>query len=412
MVTAERRQVELRPCDLESLVAPTHRARALWELIERLDLAAFYAPIRARGADPGRPATDPKVLVALWLYATIEGIGSARELARLCEAHDVYRWLRGGVPVNYHTLSDFRVGHGAALDELLTQLLAALMQTGVLAVKRVAQDGVRIRASAGKSSFRRRRRLEQNLELARRYVAAVTAGDREGERRTREEAARARAAQERATRVAQALVELEKVQALRARQRGGHRSQGEPRASTTDPEARTMRMAEGGYRPAYNVQLATETTSRVIVGVQVTNAGSDGAQAAPMLAEIERRTGQRPAEYVVDGGYATEASVEAVSGQGVTLYTPAPQPTAIADAHAPRPHDSPAVAAWRQRMGTPEADAIYRERAATAETVNADLTTWRTLDHFLVRGLRKTLSVALWNVLAYNMMRWMTLAGA
>ena len=414
VITAERRQVELRPCDLDSLLAPAHRARAIWDIVERLDLAAFYAPIRARGAEPGRPATDPKVLIALWLYATMDGIGSARELARLCDAHDAYRWLRGGVPINYHTLSDFRTGHAQALDELLTQVLAALTKAGLLQLKRVAQDGTRVRASAGTSSFHRQPRLEQCLELARQYVAEVKAtGERaDGERRAQEQAARERAARDRAARVEHALEELEKVKAMRAQQRGGKRSKGEPRASTTDPEARTMRLGDGGYGPAYNVQLATDTTSRVIVGVQVTNAGTDGGQAEPMLKEIERRTGQRPAEYLVDGGYATEASVEEVSRQGITLYAPPPHPKAIADPHAPRPHDSPEVAAWRQRMGQTEAQVIYRDRAATAETVNADLKTWRTLDRFLVRGVRKTLSVALWNVLTYNILRWMTLAGA
>lgn len=414
LVTAERRQVELRPCHLDALLPAAHRARAVWEVVERLDLAAFYAPIRARGGEPGRPATDPKVLIALWLYATTEGIGSARELARLCDEHDAYRWLRGGVPMNHHTLSDFRTGYEAALDALLTQVLASLTKAGLLQLKRVAQDGMRVRASAGTSSFRRQPRLEQCLALARQHVAEVkAAGARgEGERRARERAAQERAAGERAARVEQALVELEKVKTMRARQGGGKRSKGEPRASTTDGEARTMRMGDGGYRPAYNVQLATETTSRVIVGVQVTNAGTDGGQAEPMLEEIARRLGKRPAEYLVDGGFATEASVQEVSEQGITLYAPAPHPTQIADPHAPRPHDSPEVAAWRQRMGSAEAKEIYRDRAATAETVNADLKTWRSLDRFLVRGLRKTLSVALWNVLAYNILRWITLAGA
>lgn len=414
LITAERRQVQLRPCDLDSLLAPTHRARAVWELVERLDVAAFCARIRARDGEPGRPATDPKVLLALWLYATIDGVGSARELARLCEAHDAYRWLRGGVPLNYHTLSDFRTGHEEALDELLTQVVAALMQAGVVQLKRVAQDGLRVRASAGTSSFRRQPRLAQCLAVAGEYVAAVkAAGEREaGGPRAREQAARERAARERVARVEQALEELKKVQAMRAEQTGGKRSKSEPRASTTDAEARTMRMSDGGYRPAYNVQLATDTESRVIVGVQVTNAGTDGAQAEPMREEIERRTGQCPAEYVVDGGYATEANVEALTREGITVYAPAPQPTGIADPHAPRPHDSVEVAAWRQRMGTAEAEVIYRDRAATAETVNGDLKTWRTLDRFPVRGLRKTLSVALWNVLAYNFLRWMALAGA
>lgn len=412
VITAERRQVELRPCHLDALLPASHRARAVWAVVERLDLAAFYAPIRARDGEPGRPASDPKVLLALWLYATAEGVGSARELARLCAEHDAYRWLRGGVPLNYHTLSDFRTGHEAALDELFTQVLASLTKAGVLELKRVAQDGMRVRASAGTSSFRRQARLEQHLAVARQHVAEVKAAGEggEAERRTRASAARERAARERAARVEQALAELAKVQAMRARQRGGKRSQSEPRASTTDGEARTMRMGDGGYRPAYNVQLATETSSRVIVGVQVTNAGTDGGQTEPMLEEIERRLGRRPAEYLVDGGFATEASVQAVSEQGVTLYAPAPHPTPIADPHAPRPHDSPEVAAWRERMGTAEAQKIYQERAATAETVNADLKTWRSLDRFLVRGRRKTLSVVLWNALAYNILRWITLA--
>jgi transposase len=414
ILTAERRQVELRACDLESLLPADHRARAIWAVVERLDLGAFYAPIRARGGEPGRPATDPKVLIALWLYATSEGIGSAREVARLCEEHDAYRWLRGGVPINHHTLSDFRTGYEQALDELLTQVLASLTKAGLLQLQRVAQDGLRVRASAGQSSFRREKRLAQCLELARQHVAAVKeVGERgEAERSSRARAAQERAARERAARVEHALAELEKVKTMRARQRGGKRSKGEPRASTTDGEARTMRMGDGGYRPAYNVQLATETASRVIVGVQVTNAGTDGGQATPMLDEIERRMGKRPAEYLVDGGFATEASVHEVSRQGITLYAPTPHSTQIADPHAPRPHDTPEVAAWRQRMAGAAAKQIYRDRAATAETVNADLRTWRSLDRFLVRGLRKTLSVALWNVLAYNILRWTTLAGA
>jgi transposase len=415
IVTAERRQVELRPCDLESLLPADHRARSIWALVERLDLHRFYESIRSRVAEPGRPATDPKVLIALWLYATCEGVGSARELARLCEEHDAYRWLRGGVPVNHPTLSDFRTGHESALDELFTHVLAALAKAGLVQLQRVAQDGMRVRASAGKSSFRRAKRLREYLDRARAQVAAVKAagerGDEDEERSARVRAAQARAARERTERVERACAELEKVQAMRARQRGGKRSQGEPRASTTDAEARTMRMGDGGYRPAYNVQLATDTASRVVVGVQVTNAGTDGGQVGPMLEEIARRLGKRPEEYLVDGGLATEASVQEVGQQGVTLYAPVPERKQIHDPHAPRAHDTPEVAAWRQRMGSAEAQQIYRERAATAETVNADLKTWRGLDRFVVRGLRKTLSIALWSALAYNALRWIAVTG-
>src|SRR5437867_9735483 len=173
LVTADRRQRQLRPLGLESLLPPEHRARAVWAVVEQLDLSAFYDAIVARGSEPGRPAIDPQILVALWLYATSEGVGSARELARLCEAHDAYRWLCGGVAVNHHTLSDFRVGHEAALDELMTQVLAVMLHRGLVRLERVAQDGTRVRASAGASSFRREKSLRAWLEAAQAQVVRV-----------------------------------------------------------------------------------------------------------------------------------------------------------------------------------------------------------------------------------------------
>lgn len=114
MVSADRSQVELGPFDLESLIPPGHRARSIWSVVEKLDLSRFYEPIKARGSQAGRAATDPKVLVALWLYATTDGVGSARELERLCGEQDTYRWLRGGLTVNHHTLADFRTARGGA----------------------------------------------------------------------------------------------------------------------------------------------------------------------------------------------------------------------------------------------------------------------------------------------------------
>ncbi len=412
VLTARRDQLELRPCDLESLLPADHRARAVWMLVERLDLHAFYEPIKARGSEPGRSATDPKVLLALWLYATSERIGSARQLAELCERHEAYRWLRGGVPVNYHTLSDFRVTHEAALDDLFTQLLAVLEAAGVVTLQRVAQDGTRVRASAGTGSFRRAPRLEQRLAAARAHVVAVKrlADEPDPQRRVRERAAQERAAREQVERVEHALMELDKVQAMRAQQTGGKKSKGEPRASTTDPEARTMRMADGGFRPGYNIQLASDTTGRVIVGVQVTNT-NDAGHVEPMLDEIERRTTRTPAEYLLDGGYVEDDTVCAVSARGVTLYAPVPERKTVADPYQPRPGDPAAVAAWRERMGTAAAQRIYQDRAATAELVNGDLKMWRTLERMLVRGARKVLCVALLNALTFNMLRWFAVSG-
>ncbi len=413
LVEADRRQIELRSQDLESLLPPCHRARAIWAVVERLDLRRFYEPIQARGSRAGRAATDPKVLVALWLYATGEGIGSAHELERLCTYHDAYRWLRGGVPVNYHTLSDFRTEHAEALDELFTQLLAVLTQQGLVSLKRVAQDGMRVRASAGASSFRRRGRLEDFLQAAREQVEAVKQQRDAGvdpQRSARQQQAQQRAAQQRAERIEQALAQLATIEQQRAEERGGHKAKGEPRASTTDPEARKMKMGDGGFRPAYNAQLVTDTASRVIVGVSLTEEGTDYAQAAPMVDQIAQRTGRKPEELLVDGGFTSKDSVEDVTEQEVTLYGPVPERKHTPDPYAVKPTDSEAVRRWKERMATAEAQRIYRERAATAETVNGDLRTWRSLERFLVRGKRKALCVLLWNALTYNILRWIALA--
>jgi transposase len=404
VVTANRQQLELRPMDLDGLVAGDHPVRAMWAAVERLDLRAFYEPIRAREHQPGRPPTDPKVLVALWLYATADGIGSARELDRLCREHHAYQWLRGGVPINYHLLSDFRVGHERALDDLLTQLLAVLLEQRLITVQCVSQDGLRVRASAGTSSFGRRLKLTKCWAIARQQVAAVKAADAATVTAV-QRAAQERAARERAARLQQALENLDAVVAQRAAQRGGRKPKGEARASSTDPTARTMKMADGGFRPAYNIQLATVPQSQVIVGVQVSPCASDQGQVPAMLAQVEARTGQRPQDYLVDGGYTDKASVEHCAARGVTLYGPEPQRPGM-EPGQPRPGDSAAVREWRERMQTPAAKVMYKQRAPTSERPNADLRTHRTLDRMLVRGVAKVSCIALWNVLAYNVLRW------
>ena len=240
------------------------------------------------------------------------------------------------------------------------------------------------------------------------HVAAVKdAGERPADpRATRRQAAAARAAREREKRVARALAELPAARAAKH----DAVAKAAARVSTTDPEARVMKMADGGYRPAYNVQLATAVGGRVIVGVQVTNAGTDMAQLTPMRAEVGQRTGERPTEYLVDGGFAKLESIAEAAADGVTVYAPVPTPRREdIDPHTPKPTDAPTVAAWRARMGTEEAKTIYKDRAAVAETVNADLRTHRGLDRFPVRGLAKVQCVALWMALTYNVLRWLAL---
>jgi transposase len=413
VLEAQRGQLRWQTVDLEASVPPTHRVRVIWAMVERLDLAAFYAAIAARGATAGRPAIDPKILLAVWLYASSEGVGSARHVARLCTRDDVYRWICGGVEPNHHTLSDFRVSHGPKLDGLLTELLAALMRAGVLHLQRVAQDGMRVRAHAGAASFHRGASLTQQLAVAAAHVAALrTELDAEpGAATARERAARERAAREREARLRRALAELSKGQARPApsprqpRRRTG-RGDKAPRVSTTDPEARVMKMGDGGYRPAVNVQFASDTATRLVVGVAVTNGGTDAGELLPMLDQIVARTGRQPAEYLVDGGYGHLAPIDAAETRGVTVYAPVRAPRqAAADRYARKRDDTDRTAAWRARMATEDAHRIYKERAATAETLHADQRAWRGFTQLPVRGLRKAWCIALWAALLHNILR-------
>ncbi len=404
----DRKQMRLEPCCWDDRLAGDHPARAVWAVVERLDLAEFYAAIEARGSEPGRAATDPRLLVALWLYAASEGVGNGRELARLCEMHDAYRWLCGGVSVNYHTLNDFRVGHEKALDELLTQVLASLMHHGVVSVKRITQDGTRVRASAGARSFRRRSRLEQLRDEARAHVEALKAQSEEQPAESaRRRAAQERAAQERAARLEAALEEMTKLEETKSRQRDDKPSKkNEPRASTTDPEARRMRLPDGGFGPAYNVQIATDPQSRAIVGIDVTNHGTDHGEDQPLREQVEQRTGGKVDEHLVDGGYVRRESIEQAAQAGVAIYAPLPATGVGGSVCIHNPTDSPGVAAWRARMISPAGRETYRQRASTCETVNADLKTFRGLCAFTVRGLRKVRCVALWSALAYNILHY------
>jgi len=419
-----RLQVELHPSNLESLLPEGHHARLVWRYVEQQDLRGIYDGIKARQGGAGRSAIAPEILFALWLYATIDHVGNARELARLTQSHDAYRWICGGVQVNYHTLSDFRVDHGRVLDELLTTNLAALMAAGVVKLKRVAQDGVRVRASAGAASFRREEKLQEHLVAAGEHLRALAQqveADPGGVSR-QQAAARARAAREREERVQAALNCLPELKAIKARQ-------GKPaevaRASTTDAEATVMKMGDGGFRPAYNTQFATDCDSQVILGVDVVSVGSDMGQLAPMVAQVQERCGETPEAWLVDGGFPKHEQLDAVAAQ-TTVYAPVPEPKRPPqakaddddkpegplppiDKHAPKAGDSAAVAAWRVRMGTDEARDIYKLRAAVAECVNAQVRN-RGLVLLPVRGRAKVKCVALWHVLAHNLLRAAKLA--
>lgn len=408
---ADRQQVVFRAGPLDALIPDDHPARTVWAYVEGLDLTPLYDRIRSVERGPGRAPIDPKILMALWLYATIEGVGSARRLDELCRTHAAFQWIAGDVSTNYHTVADFRTDHVAVLDDLLTGSVATLLAEGLVDLNRVAQDGMRVRASAGAASFRRRPTLEEALTQAEAQVAALRAEAEEDPAASdrREKGARQRAARERAERVKAA---LERLPELEAKKKAGERDRA--RCSTTDPEATVMKMADGGFRPAYNVQFATATGSQVIVGVDVEMTGSDAGQMAPMVEQVKGRYEAVPDEVLVDGGFARHDQIEAVSGPGMgcTVYAPVPKPKdPRVDRHAPKPGDGAAVAAWRERMGTEQAKAIYKERASTAECVNAQAR-GRGLLRRLVRGLAKTKAIALWHALAHNLLRAASLRAA
>src|SRR6266550_2768921 len=417
----ERGQVAMVVQCPDDLVSASHPVRLVMAVVEKLDLSRFHEPIKSRDGQAGRNATDPQLLVGLWLYACIRGIGSARELARRSEDSAAFRWLCGGVTVNHRLLSDFRTDHGEALDGLFTQVIASLVDKDVVQVSRVSQDGVRVRVNAGASSFRGEERLEKLLVESRRHVdqlrrqvdspehAALTA---------RQRAARQRAAAEKQQRLEQAIAqlpELKQKQAEAARRAGdGQRGQQirarQPRVSNTDAEARVMKMPNGGFNPAVNVQLATDTESRAILGVEVSSEGSDNAGlSAPMRRQVEQRTGGKVEQHLIDGGYLRAQDIEQAHLGGVELFVP-PKPARHAEKRGrelePRRGDTEAVLAWKRRMASEEGKEIYKERAATSETVNADLRSYRGLSQFTVRGLNKIRCVALWCALAYNLMHF------
>ena len=406
LVFPNRAQVELRPLDLEGLLAPDHPARAVWAFVEALDLTPLYEKVRAVEGGAGRPAIDPRIFMALWLYATLEGVGSARALERLTEQHDAYRWIVGGVSVNHHSLSDFRVEHGEYLNEVLTHSVAVLMDQGLVQLNRVSQDGTRVRASAGAASFRRQETLERCLLEAEEQIRLLRQElEEHPEAANRRQAgARQRAAEDRRQRVEAALAQMPDAAAKKP---AGKKDQA--RVSTTDADARVMKMADGGFRPAYNGQFAVDTQTQVVVGVELTNSGSDHGQLVPMIGQLQQRYGKIPAESLADGGFASLKDIEKASELGTVVYAPVTKPKdKTRDPYVPLETDSPAVAQWRQRMGTPEAKEIYKQRASTVECVNAQARN-RGLQRLLVRGLSKARAVLLWYAIAHNLMRGLSL---
>lgn len=410
----ERFQIQWRDTSLDQLIPKDHRVRAVWAYVDSLDLRPLYRNIRAVEGGVGRDAVDPRILMALWMFAIIEGVSSARHLARLCTRDLPYMWICGEVGVNYHLLSDFRTAHGEFLDELLADTIATLLHQKIVTLETVAQDGMRVRAHAGSGSFRREKSLKQCREEAAEQVKRLreeSDDDADSDAsNARRRAAAERAARERAERVEQALQELAELQQQKEKRKKG--SGEEARCSTTDAEARNMKMGDGGFRPAYNVQFATDGATRMIVCVDVSNNGSDGGQMAPMHKEVCQRYGKVPEHYTVDGGFATNDDITSVEQAGSQVAAPMTHADRITkrggDPHARRAGDSDEMAAFRERMRTDEAQAVLKQRPSIAEFPNAECRN-RGLHQFRVRGQEKTRTVSLWYAITFNFMRMLHL---
>jgi transposase len=411
----DRDQIELRSVDIDSLIGGDHRARVIWGYVEGLDLSELEDRIKAREHRPGHPPATPRLLLALWLYATSDGVGSARALARMCESDDVYRWLCGGVSVNHHSLGDFRVGCADLLDRLLSEHLAALAKARLVDLERLVQDGVKIRANAGAGSFRREATLDRQLALAQAVVEElkreIEADPEASNRRLR--AARERAARERQARIEAAKAALAEIKRKRQEldDKGGNgKKPKEPRASTTDPQARVMKMADAGFRPAYNVQVVSPAGKTIVAAIKVENTGSDRGLMRPMMEEWAAGKGRFPKRHLIDGGFCSAEDIEWAHSQGIEVYCPPTQSKSGADPYLPRPRDGEGVAAWRARMASEAGKTQYKDRTI-CECIHARWRNWD-LRQLTVRGIEKVRALVLWYALTNNILEGHRLATA
>jgi transposase len=423
----EREAIELRAMCLDSLIGADHPARLIWAYVLRVDLRELENRIKAREGVPGHPAITPRLLLGLWLYATSEGVVSARLLARLCERDDVYRWFCGGVGVNHRTLGEFRVDHGELLNRLLAQSVTALAAEGLIDLDMLSQDGVRVRASAGASSFRRRARLEERIAAVKALLAEL-AKEVDGDPSANEDRLRKRRAQRAAERLSRLEAAVAKVAQIEAQQpKSKSQAAREPatpppsgedgdppqpkdgkprkaiRASTTDPDARVIKMADGGFRPAYNMQIASVAGEQIAVAVEVSSSSSDRGLARPMIEKVEAAYGALPSQHLVDGGYSKNDDIEWAHGVDVAMHCPPIINKHNTDPFAPREDDGPGISAWRQRMDSESGKATYRLRSIH-ECINARFRQWG-LVQLTLRGRAKALVVLTWYALANNILQ-------
>lgn len=464
---ANRAQLVISLLDLERLIPADHLARAIDSLVQKLPDADFLEKNKSVAGHAGRPRTDPRLLVAIWVYAYSQGLGEAEAIAEEMKYEPALRWLAGNQTLSARTLSGFRVAHEKALRQLFAELLGMLSQLGLVDLSQVTIDGTKIKAAAAAGSFRREKTLREHIARAAEVIAQQEQPGTAEAISKQKQAARKHAAAARKTRLERSLEELAQI-----RQGKTKAEQVEARVSLTDPEARKMKDGQGSYAPSYNVQLTTTVKHPIIVDVAVTQQGFDQQQLAPALARLPKLSGQ----VIVDGGYITADSIAAAEQAGVELIGPEFDPAARAaagsaaalkragiaaeygpsafkivgqqlqcpagklmtrvaqDAHYTRYQakradcracahrlqccpqsgqrtvkifrEKPAVAAFAERMKEERNKAIYRLRGPAAEFPNAWIKAKHRLRQFHVRGLAKVGIEALWSAFTYNIQQW------
>ena len=413
VIGPDRAQLRWEMVDLDSQLPDDHRARPVWAFVQGLDLGELYDQIKARDDVAGRPATDPQVVLAVWLYATMEGIGSARAIDRLCQQHAAYRWLCGGAPINHDLLAEFRREKAATLDRLLSQSLTGLIAEKLVTLEELTIDGTKVRACAGRGSMSKRKRLERIEKAVAERVAELKGeldkDPGESERRRKQRALQA--AEERARRVARAhqkLAELLQEKTERAKMHAKEEAEkGEPKVSVSDPEARSMRLADGAVAPAWNVQVAT--ANGFIVAIDPTDRRNDGGLAPGLVETVVERSGQLPQRLLTDTTAMTQDDIVKLAEgyPGMTVYSPPPPERTDVTVETlrkrrwKRRHEPPAVQAWRARMASEDGQEIYRRRKLT-ERAHGIIKN-RGMSRFLVHGREKVRAVCLLQALALNL---------
>jgi transposase len=387
---------QLLPCD--------HSARLIVAFVAGLDFSALFQLIKAREGHVGAPPYDPRLLFSLWLFATVEGVPSARQLEELCGRDLPYLWICGGPAPSYHTLSTFYATHGDFLDASFVDILAALTQRGLITPKAITIDGRKVTAHASKESFHRAPTLLRHRQEAQERVDTLRRLRAEGAATaSKQAAAQQRAAEQRQQQLDAALQSVRQRQAERAV--SGRSEPDEARASATDPDARKMKRSHGGFEPSFNVQTATDVSSGLIVAVTVEEQASDNGLLRPMVERAEANTGTQVEQALVDSGYSDAQDVETLERRGTQVYMPPKnerkEKQQGKDPYQPKRRDTPELAQWRQRLGTAAGQEVYRQRAPVAEGVHAQQSN-RGWKRFRLRGRLKAGTEALWQALAHN----------